>query len=179
MSFATVASFIEVRNPSICISLVNKATSEELYSWSEILFYKAIYCKPNSLVLVLKKVIKRLKTAFSVTCNWCHRSKKRKNLYCQPLILWFCFQNKVFKRVGSIGQSRKSCPAKKELSSKRSSSFGFKIKLTLMRKFCHSLDREEMSYDIYGYIECRLQKEKKVNSITLEVNLVLTTGLKT
>ena len=152
MSFATVASFIEVRNPSICISLVNKATSEELYSWSEILFYKAIYCKPNSLVLVLKKVIKRLKTAFSVTCNWCHSSTKRKDLYCQLLILWFCFQNKVFKRVGSTGQRRKSCPAKKELSSKRSSSFGFKIKLTLMRNFCHSLDREEMSYDIYSSI---------------------------
>ena len=24
-------------------------------------------------------------------------------------------------------------------------------------------------YDIHGYIECRLQKEKKVNNITLEV----------
>ena len=61
MYFATVASFIEVRNPSICISLVNKATSEELYSWSEILFYKAIYCKPNSLVLVFKKSNQKVK----------------------------------------------------------------------------------------------------------------------
>ena len=48
-----------------------------------------------------------------------------------------------------------------------SSSFGFKIKLTLMRKFFHTLDKEEKRYDIkssigyiyiYMYIKCRLRK---------------------
>ena len=37
MSFATPASFIVVRNLSICISLGDRDTSAELYPWSEIL----------------------------------------------------------------------------------------------------------------------------------------------
>ena len=38
MSFAKAASFIKVRNSSICIILSDRATSGEFYSWSE--FFK-------------------------------------------------------------------------------------------------------------------------------------------
>ena len=36
-----------------------------------------------------------------------------------------------------------------------SSSFGFKIKLTLMRKFFHTLDKEEKRYDKFSSIGYR------------------------
>ena len=57
-----------------------------------------------------------------------------------------------------------------------SSSFGFKIKLTLMRKFFHTLDKEEKRYDIYISIGYRCiykmsasKIKKKVGYITLKV----------
>ena len=57
-----------------------------------------------------------------------------------------------------------------------SSSFGFKIKLTLMRKFFHTLDKEEKRYDIFSSIGYRCiykmsasKVKKKVGYITLKV----------
>ena len=57
-----------------------------------------------------------------------------------------------------------------------STSFGFKIKLTLMRKFFHTLDKEEKRYDIFSSIGYRCiykisasEVKKKVGYITLKV----------
>ena len=57
-----------------------------------------------------------------------------------------------------------------------SSSFGFKIKLTLMRKFFHTLDKEEKRYDIFSSIGYRCiykmsasKVKKKVGYRTLKV----------
>ena len=57
-----------------------------------------------------------------------------------------------------------------------SSSFGFKIKLTLMRNFFHTLDKEEKRYDKFSSIGYRCvykmsasKVKKKVGYITLKV----------
>ena len=53
-----------------------------------------------------------------------------------------------------------------------SSSFGFKIKLTLMRKFFHTLDKEEKRYDKFSSIGYRCIYKMSASKVKKKVGYI-------